>query len=167
MIENLPFLSLDEAIRKAHLTKDIKFLLLPWLNFRLYVKYSTGGRKSAHYYGNEHRITYNQCAYEKVPAIELKPKKGFDNLIWMVENQLKGQYTAAKLYRRAENKQFDILCREYYKGQLNENTINDPVLSDDEGMILYYKIVKGFVIIQEEDPGTPPNFKQHVDEALK
>lgn len=169
MIDNIPFFSLEQAITKAHLTKDVKFLLLPFFSFRMYVCYNSGERKKAHYYGNEHQVTYNQLLYQKVPVITLSVKKGYMDLLQMVEHTIKGRYTSAKLYMRAENKQFDILCREYYKGQLNENTVNDPVLSDDEGRVLYYNIIRGQVRVYEKDPSAmiEIDFKGEVSSHLK
>ncbi len=170
MIKNIPFLSLEQAITKAHISKEIKFILLPLLQFRLYVRYNGRDKKTGHYYGNEHQCTYNQCLYQKIPFIILNKKKGFDDLVWMVENRLKGQYISAKLYMRSDPyKDFDILCREYYKGGIINETVNNPILFEDEVRTIHYTIDRGRVIIVPEDIKKETegiDFKNIVKESL-
>jgi hypothetical protein len=159
-----------DSITRAHVEREIKILLLPYLQFRLYVRYTGRDKKVGHYYGNEHQVTYNQCLFKRVPHINLYKKKGYNDLVRMIEEQLRGKYISAKLYRKSDPSKevFDILCREYYKGELNPNTINDPILSEDEIRILYYEVFKGRVVIQLTPPENPDdiNFKQLMNDSL-
>lgn len=151
MIANLPFNSLEQAIIKAHATKDLKFLLLPYLSFRAYVIFTGKEKKKSHFYGNEHQCTYNQCLFGKIPHIQLRRLKGYTDLVNLIENNYKGKYLTAKIYMRdPQTGQFDILCREYFKGGLQE--CNDPVIDENEMRTLFYYIKKNYVIITETDP---------------
>jgi hypothetical protein len=157
--------SLDSATR-AHLERDIKFLLMPWFSFRAYIRFTGRDKKRGHFYGNEHQVTYNQCLFQKVPAIQLRKSKGYNDLIRFIEQDLKGKIVSAKIYRRdAGSADFNVLCREYFKGGLNMETLNDPVLSDDEGHFLYYLVKNGRVEITEEDP-SKIDFKKEVDAGM-
>jgi hypothetical protein len=158
--------SLDSTTR-AHLERDIKFLLIPWFSFRAYVQFSGRDRKKGHFYGNEHQVTYNQCLHRKVPAIVLRKEKGYTDLIHFIEHSIKGKFLSAKIYMREPGCQdFNTLCREYYKGGLNSTTLQDPQLAEDEGFNLYYQVKEGRLMILEEDPNAI-DFKAEISENLK
>ncbi len=135
---------------KAHLHREIKSLLIPWLTFKLYIKFSDRKRtgepqKKRTFYGNEHQCTYDQCFYKKIDRIILRRHKGYNDLIHLVEHTLKGKYLSAKIYMRGDDGNFDVLCREYFKGGLAQ--VNDPVLSEDEIRELYFMVQENRLII--------------------
>lgn len=155
---------------KAHIERKIKPLLTPWLNFKLHMKFTGTGHERT-IFGNEHQCTYNQCFHGKVKEIVLNRKKGYIGLVHYIEKDLKGKLIKAKIFTRDANGEFEILCRSYYKGGLMLPT-NDPVLSEDEGLILYHQRKKSEedgierLVILEENPEAI-NFKDLIDKSLK
>ncbi len=153
---------------QASQTNDIRILLQPWLSFRLYIvfmqKNNPKEKSRRHFYGHEHQCTYNQCVHGMIPNITLRRKKGYEALVEMVEKTYKGKYQSATIYMRSQKGgPFDVLCREYYKGGLQKK--NDPLLSDDEGFILYYHSKNGKLEIIEQDPGTI-DFAKEINDRL-
>jgi hypothetical protein len=138
------------TMSKAKDTNDIKPLLRHWLSFRLYIVFKSPYKTSRWLYGNEHRCTYNQCLHGKVPNIVLRKSKGYTDLIRLVEKEYKGKYQSATIYgRNAPGGPFDEVCRRYYQGTLQDK--NDPLLSDDEGLTLYYSLKEGKLVISETE----------------
>lgn len=138
---------------KAHIEKELKLLLIPYISTRLYVYFNHGdkNKRKRTFYANEHRCTYSQCLKGMVPHIVLYKQAGYEGLVRMVET-LKGKYLTAKLYRREEGeKGFDLLCREYYRGALVGEP-NDPPFSADECQVLYFYQKDGRLVITEENP---------------
>ena len=146
----------NNYIDRLHLTKKIHGLLIPWLSFRLYIHFKSsqeyGKDSRCHFYGQEQRCTYNQCIHGHVETIILDKLAGYNNLVHLVEKgSFKGKYKTAKIYSRTPGLgKFDILHREYYKGKLNTDTVDDPVLDvADQHRILYYKIENKRLVILE------------------
>jgi hypothetical protein len=138
---------------RADNLKEIKFLLTPYISTRLYVYFNhrDPGKRKKTFYANEHRCTYSQCVKGMVPSIILNKMAGYQALINMVEQTIKGKYISAKLYLRPPgSQQFEILCREYFKGELILQ--NDPPFTGDECQVLYYYTKDGRLIITEKDP---------------
>lgn len=135
------------SLLRAHQTRDLKYLLIPYLTFRAYVNFGGPTRKKTHFYGNEHTCTYNQLLHGHLDKIVLCKAKGYRELVEFIEG-LKGKYISAKLYMRTEPRgKFDLLCLEWYKGSFNRH--HEPVVSEDEISELYFEIVKGQIIIRE------------------
>jgi len=154
---------------RPHDEKNLKLLLIPYLSFRLYVKFQKQHpgnypNPTRTFYSNEFRVTYKQCLFGKVPDIKLFKQAGYQALIDYVENGIKGKYLSAKIYMRdAETGAFDTLCREYYKGGLEKQ--NDPLLSEDEVQILYYSVKNGKLVIEKTNPNEI-DFKSEVNNQL-
>jgi hypothetical protein len=144
---------------KAHLEKELKPLLLPYISTRLYVYFNHGerGKRKRTFYANEHRCTYSQCLKGMVPHIALHKHAGYHGLVRMVES-LKGKYISAKLFMRGgDATTFETLCREYYQGALVGDP-NDPPFDESEARILYYYVKDGRLVISDTDPAEE-NFK--------
>lgn len=145
-----PFLIPGE---RAHFERNIKLLLQPYFEFRLYIVFKTAeGRPGPkrHFYGNEHQCTYTQLLHQKLPFISMDKLKGYNELIKLVEESYKGKYIGAKIYgREPGQEQFSILHRDYLRGELKE--CHDPVIAaGDQYYNLSYLIEKGRVIIGQK-----------------
>lgn len=148
-----------EARERAHRNQDLKQLLIleRHLSFRLYVvfpkshpgKHRNPGR---HFYGNEHRVTYKQCLYGRVPHIALDKVQGYTALIRLVEEQMKGQWLTAQIYSRSDESSidFDVLHREYYKGGLDK--CDDPVLTEQHNKKLWFSTKENRLQLLDTDP---------------
>lgn len=145
----------NKEIVKAHKAKhtnNLNLLLQPWCTFRLYVVFKPPEKTRRHFYGNEHQCTYYQCLNHHVKEIVMRKKKGYEDLVNLVEKTFKGKYQTAVIYMRENGSdKFEKECRRYYKGGLELK--DDPVLSDDEGFTLYFTVKNGLLVIQETDPG--------------
>lgn len=156
---------------RAHSNRELKPLLLQYLQFKLYMVFprkSPGGINiTKTIYGNEHQVTYKQCLFHKVPNITLNRLKGYMDLIRYVEEDLKGKYLTCKIYHDANgDRSFPALCRHYYKGGLEEQ--QDPVIDEKEEKVLYYRVQDDKVIILENKPEEIDiNFQTLVIEQLK
>ncbi|TWI80546.1 hypothetical protein IQ13_3224 [Lacibacter cauensis] len=147
--------------QEAHMKRNIKWLLQQYFSFRAYVKFKDG--KARHFYGNEHQCTYNQLQAGIYPNIRMDKEKGYTDLINLIERSYKGKYTAATIYmRNPGEKDFNTVCRNYYKGEATE--INDPVITDPV-YTLYYIVQNGRVLVQTEDPAAH-DFKNLVNQNL-
>lgn len=122
---------------KYHDTREICGLLFQYNQFRMYIKFKDtkeyGSGKKVHLYGQEHRCTYNQCLHNRVPNIVLDRYQGYHKLVDLLERgTYKGKYNNAKIYSRLPGTDnFDILHREYDKGKLIKDTVNDPVFDHE------------------------------------
>jgi hypothetical protein len=136
---------------KAMQTNNLNLILQPWCSFRLYVVFKPPAKTRRHFYGNEHQCTYNQCMNHHVKNILMRKKKGYNDLVNLVEKTYRGKYQTAVIYMREPGKdKFELECRRYYNGGLEKQ--NDPILSDDEGFTLYFTIKNGLLVIQETNP---------------
>lgn len=137
---------------KAHMTRELKYLLLDHFQFRAHINFKN--KKKFSPYGNEHQCTYNQLLAGRMPNILLDREKGYTDLIRLIENSYRGKYNTAAIYmRHPATNEFDILCRRYMNGEAEE--INDPVIPDENKFLtLYYYIKEGRVIIDTVDPST-------------
>jgi hypothetical protein len=149
---------------KAQGTNDIKYLLTPYLSFRAYVVFKAVHKSRRHFYGNEHECTYNQLLHQHLPFIVLRKSKGYWDLVNYIEKTLKGKYQSAAIYMRSiPGGKFDVLCRRYFKGALQDH--DDPLLSEDEGFKLFYLIQNGRVVISETDPNSI-DFKKEINSQI-
>lgn len=151
----------------ARLTNDLKHFLKPFFTFRVYVQFA-GTRKKRHFYGNEHQCTYNQVMHKHVPHIVMCRTKAYNDLINLVENTWRGKISSAKIFmREKDDEPFNILCREYYNGEIIKDSINDPVIdSADDVRHLYYYFQNGNLFIEATDPNESINFKKEIDNAF-
>jgi hypothetical protein len=145
------FLSILE---RAHFEKNIKLLLQPYFEFRLYITFRLDdGRagKKRHFYGNEHSCTYQQVLFGKVPFIAMDKHKGFMELVGLVEGPYRGQYIGAKIFGREPGKDtFDILHRDYLRGEIKMR--NDPKFPiDDQKYNLKYTIENNKIVILSKE----------------
>lgn len=155
----------EEKALKASIYKRIDLILQPYYQFRLYVKFNNDETKTL--YGREENCTYEQCIHLHTDKINLSRLKGYTELLNYVEKTKKGQYKKAIIYMREPGaEKFNTVCRRYYNGQIEE--INDPVLNDDDFLILDYQIINGRVVIKT--PGSAaedlPDFKTEVNKSL-
>jgi hypothetical protein len=151
---------------RAHNNKELKFLLTPYISTRLFVYFNhrDPAKRKKTFYANEHRVTYSQCIKQLVPNIILNKQAGFNALVGMVES-LKGKYISARIYMREPGKQsFDIVCREWYRGDLILK--NDPPFEAEECQVLYYTIENGRVTVHEKEP-EKIDFKKEIENNLK
>lgn len=147
------------ADARAHQTLDLRALIIPWLCFKLFIKFKPSAdykNSNRHhsgftFYGHEHSCTYKQCLFGHVKEIHLDRMKGYNELVKKVERDYKGKYTSAKIYgRRPGELLFNTVHREYYMGKLDKEKVNDPVIDvADAFKILKYKIESGLLIIVE------------------
>lgn len=149
--------------QKAHLTKEIKFLLLEHFQFRAAISFKNNKKFTA--YGNEHRCTYNQVLAGRVKTIELDREKGYTDLIKLIETSYNGKYKRAAIYMRSqETNDFDITCRMYDADGVQE--INDPVFSDDHRIKTLYPTIENHRIIIHTQPVELPDFKTILNQKL-
>lgn len=137
---------------KAFMNKELKFLLTPYISTRLFVYFThrDASKRKKTFYANEHRVTYSQCIKGMVPNIVLHKLAGYNALLGMVEG-LKGRYISAKIFFRPPGvEHFDIMLREYKKGELIFQS--DPPFLEDECQVLYYTISQGRLLILEKEP---------------
>lgn len=154
-------------LEKGHVKKNIKYLLQQHYWFRLWIRFkydpdyhgpdrASGG---LHFYGNEHKCTYNQCVSGKVKEIVLDRWKGYNDLIQLIEKgEFKGKYITAKIYGYdPQTGAYDILHRVYLRGKLQKKEVNDPVLdTKDEFLTLHFTIQDNRVIIQDPPSADKP-----------
>jgi hypothetical protein len=152
------------AATAARQQNDIKHFLKPYFSFRLYVQFKDKTNKR-HFYGNEHQCTFNQLKFAQVPHIELSRIKGYTDLINLVEVVWKAKTKTAAIYMRPEGSQsFDILCRRYYLGEIQQ--LNDPLLDDtNDARLLYYYFQANQLFITETNPANI-DFKNEINHAL-
>lgn len=156
------------AEKKAHMTRDLKLLITDHLVFKLHMAFKKRDANSKSVkrsiYGNEHSVTYDQCFFGKVDCIVLDRKKGYNDLIRYIEQDLKGQYIECKIYMDDGTRKFPRLCRKYHKG--SRVLEDDPALSEEDVKLLYFTTEKGLLVIHETKP-EEPDFKALMAEALK
>lgn len=149
--------------QKAHLTRELKFLLIDHFLFRAFFQFKD--RKKFTAYGNEHRCTYNQVLAGRVKTIELDREKGYTDLVKLIESGYKGKFNRAALYMRSQDtNDFDITCRLYDASGVIE--INDPVLSDAEKIKTLYPSIENNRIIINTQPVELPDFKTILNQKL-
>ena len=149
--------------QKAHLTKEIKFLLLEHFQFRAAISFKNNKKFTA--YGNEYRCTYNQVLAGRVKTIELDREKGYTDLVNLIEVNYKGKYKRAAIYRRSEDSNdFDITCRLYDAESVLE--INDPVLTVEQKIKTLYPSIENSRIIIHTEPVELPDFKTILNQKL-
>jgi hypothetical protein len=151
---------------KAHIEKELKMLLVPWISTRLYVyfKDKNPAKRRRTFYANEHRVTYSQCLNQRVENIVLHKYAGYMSLIKMAED-LKGKYSTAKIYLRTGPDDFNITLREYDATGTLVST-NDHPFQPEECQLLFYTIENGRVIIHEKEP-EKVDFKNEIANNLK
>lgn len=144
---------------KAHQTRDIRYLLIPFFCFKLSIRFKPspeykGNTGSLTFYGHEHSCSYKQCIAGHVKDILLDRMKGYNELIKKVELEYKGKYTSAKIYGRSPGElMFPTLHRTYYNGKLDKESVVDPVIDlKDEFKTLYYRLESNLLILSEVYP---------------
>lgn len=152
-----------DPFQKAHMTRNIKMLLMEHFVFRAYIRFHD--RKTVHLYGNEHKCTYNQLLAGRFPSIVLDREKGYTDLIGLLEGPYRNRYQYATIYMRTPGtSEFDIICRQYDRNGLKD--INDPVLPDDQKKIeLTYTIQNGRVLVASFNEEMP-DFKTIIQQKL-
>lgn len=149
--------------QKAHLTRELKFLLIDHFLFRAFFQFKD--RKKFTAYGNEHRCTYNQVLAGRVKTIELDREKGYTDLVKLVETSYKGKYQRAAIYMRSEEtNDFDITCRLYDSHGLID--IQDPVLTEAQKIKTLYPSIQNNRIIICTEPVQLPDFKTILNQKL-
>lgn len=151
---------------KAHIEKELKMLLVPWISTRLYVYFNdrNPAKRRRTFYANEHRVTYSQCLKQRVESIVLYKYEGYMALIKMAED-LKGKYLTAKIYMRTGPGEFNTTLREYDRsGSLVAS--NDHPFAPYECQMLYYTIENGRLLIHEAKPESI-DFKTEIEKNLQ
>jgi hypothetical protein len=152
----------------AYLERDIRPLLIHHnlLSFRAHISFPAYKRTL---YGHEHRCTYNQCLAGDIPHILLKKQWGYQALIDLIERKYKGQFSYATIYMRSEEvkNDFPYICRQYTSKGEDLEKRQDPVLSEDEISIVYFKVnaLTGRLYFLDQQP-FEIDFKKEVDERL-
>jgi hypothetical protein len=151
---------------KAHIEKELKMLLVPWISTRLYIYFNDRNpqKRRRTFYANEHRVTYSQCLSQRVDNIVLHKLAGFLSLVKMAED-LRGKYSTAKIYLRTSPDDFGTTLREYDKSGKLVADIDHP-FTEDECQVLYYTIENGRLVIHEKQP-EQIDFKKEIEENLK
>lgn len=123
--ENKPKLVINANLQK-HLDAGKKiFLYIPVLS--AVVIFNNG--KQCKFYSYEMRTSISQIRFQDFhPVIDFD--YGYQALISMIENKLKGQYVSALIYKSSNSDEHGILCRLYQKGHLK--TMSDPDFSTAE-----------------------------------
>lgn len=151
---------------KAHIEKELKMLLVPWISTRLYVYFNdrNPAKRKRTFYANEHRVTYSQCLKERVKDITLHKLAGYLGLVKMAED-LRGKYVTAKIYMRTGPEGFNAILREYDRSG-NLVSFEDHPFTEDQCQVLYYTIEHGRLVLHEKEP-EQINFKQEIEQNLK
>jgi len=163
---------------RAHTEKELKFLLTPYISTRLYVcfNHQDKNKRKKTFYANEHRVTYSQCLRGFTPNIVLNKLAGYNALVNMIEQDLRGKYIGAKLFYRPPGfSEFDFLLREYNKrGELvprmeipGQMLYPDPPFDESECQVLYYSISNGRVVVHTTQPTEVEiDFKKEINDRL-
>lgn len=141
----------EDPLQQAHMTKNLKMLLMPHFSFRLYIRFNN--KRQTHLYGNEHKCTYNQLLARRFECVQLDRLKGYTDLINLIERSYQGKYQYATIYMRTNGtNEFNEVCRQYNtKGELS--FVNDPVIDEtNQYLKLFYTIQNGRVEIHTTDP---------------
>lgn len=143
------FRSQEFLDNKAASSGDIKHFLKSFFMFRAYIKYRNG--KVVHLYGNEHQVTLQQLVHNRVPSIIMDREKGYTELVTHLERKIKEFSVGAIYQRHPEKKDFSIICRRYYNGQLEE--CQDPVIPENQKILtLYYYFKNNLPVISTDNP---------------
>lgn len=161
-----------EAAERPHREQNLKLLLIQYgyLTFRAYVvfpkKHASRSRNPTRtFYSHETRSTYRQCLHGRVNRIELNKLEGYQNLIKLIDEDMKGQWLSAKIYgRNPDTGEFDKLHREYYQGGLKD--ANDPVLTESDIQHVYFRVENHRLVLTDEPVPTNENFKQLINQQL-
>lgn len=153
---------------KAHIKKEVKHLLLPFISTRLYVylNHRDHAKRKKTFYANEHRCTYSQCMAGFVPHIVLHKHAGFQGLVQMAESLGKKALCARIYYRPPGGKDFNITLREWEGGILNPKYQDPPPFGEDEAQVVHYFIKENRLFVSAHPPFEDIDFKKEIDQNL-